>query len=124
MARRLLIIEDDPSIQKVAQLALERLAGWEVLLASSGQEGLDKARAEQPDGVLMDVAMPGMDGLTTLGKLREDAATAGIPVILLTARTQGQQLREYDELALAGVIAKPFDPMGLAKQISAAFGWS
>ncbi|MCU1372755.1 MAG: response regulator receiver protein, partial [Actinomycetia bacterium] len=85
---------------------------------------LAMARAEQPDAIILDVMMPGMDGPATLAELRADPATADIPVVFLTAKVQSIERRRLEELGAAGVVAKPFDPMTLAGELSAAFGWT
>lgn len=121
--RRVLLVDDEDDIRFVARASLERLAGWDVLAASSGAEGIELARAEQPDAIVLDVMMPGMDGPATLAALRADPATAGIPVVFLTAKIQAEERRRLEELGAAGVVAKPFDPMGLADELRAAFGW-
>jgi CheY-like chemotaxis protein len=123
-ARRVLLVDDEDDIRLVARASLERLAGWQVLAASSGREGIDVARAEQPDAIVLDVMMPGLDGPGTLVELRADPATADIPVVFLTAKVQAAERRRLEELGAAGVVAKPFDPMTLAGELSAAFGWA
>lgn len=122
--RKLLIVDDEDDIREVAQLSLEMVAGWEVVTASSGALGIQAAEAERPDGILLDVMMPGMDGPATFGALRDNPATAGIPVILLTAKVQAADRRRFEELGVAGVLSKPFDPMTLAGEISALLGWN
>lgn len=121
--KRVLIIDNEPHIQEVAQICLETVAGWQVITADSGREGLVKAEAEQPDAILLDVMMPDMDGPTTFQKLQENRATRQIPVILLTAKVQASDRRRYAEMGLKDVIAKPFDPINLASQIAQALGW-
>jgi CheY-like chemotaxis protein len=121
--RRVLLVDDEDDIRFVARASLERLAGWDVLAASSGAEGIEIARAEQPDAIVLDVMMPGMDGPATLGELRADPATAAIPVVFLTAKIQAEERRRLEELGAAGVVAKPFDPLGLADELRAALGW-
>jgi CheY-like chemotaxis protein len=121
--KRVLIIDNEPHIQEVAQICLETVAGWQVIAADSGQEGLIKAAAEQPDAILLDVMMPDMDGPTTFQKLQENAATQKIPVILLTAKVQASDRRRYAEMGLNHVIAKPFNPINLATEIAQALGW-
>jgi CheY-like chemotaxis protein len=123
-ARRVLLVDDEDDIRLVARASLERLAGWEVLAASSGREGIALAKAERPDAIVLDVMMPGLDGPGTLVELRADAATADIPVVFLTAKVQAAERRRLEELGAAGVVAKPFDPMTLAGELSSAFGWS
>ena len=75
MVRRVLIIDDEDDIREVAALSLESVAGWEVIRASSGVEGLARAAEYQPDAILLDVMMPGMDGPTTFRELRKNSAT-------------------------------------------------
>lgn len=82
------------------------------------------ARTEQPDVVLLDVMMPGMDGPQTAAKLQEDPSTRTIPVVFLTAKLSDPDTLNIPERNLAGVIAKPFDPMTLAAEISQLLGWA
>ena len=119
--QRILYVEDEPDIQTVAKLALEMIGGYQVMICSGGQEALDKVGAFAPDLILLDVMMPGMDGPSTLQKLRADPATAAIPVIFLTAKVQSSEVAQYQELGALNVIAKPFDPMTLAAQVAACW---
>lgn len=121
--RRILIIDDEEDIREVAGLALEATAGWQVLTASSGIEGIAIATAEQPDAILMDVMMPGVDGPTTFRNMQQDSLVAHIPVLLLTAKVQGVDQRRFASLGVAAILFKPFDPLTLASQISEALGW-
>lgn len=121
--RRVLVVDDDDAIREVAEVALGIVGGWDVVAASSGAECVRRASEVQPEAILLDVMMPGMDGPTTVEKLREDPATQDIPVILLTAKVQPSELRAWERLDLAGVIAKPFDPMTLAAKVAALLGW-
>jgi CheY-like chemotaxis protein len=123
VARRILIIDDEDDIREVAALSLETVAGWEVATASSGSSGLAKAIDYQPDAVLLDVMMPGMDGPTTFRELRKNPATAHIPVLLLTAKVQSNDQRSFADLGVEAVLFKPFDPLTLATQISTVLGW-
>jgi CheY-like chemotaxis protein len=119
--RRILVIDDEEDIREVAQAALEEMAGWTVEGASSAAEGLATAAAEPPDAILLDVMMPGTDGFEVLVRLKADARTAGVPVILLTAKVQVASRRLSSEAA--GVILKPFDPLMLASQVAQLLGW-
>lgn len=121
--RRILLVDDEDDIREVAQLSLEMVAGWDVLTASSGREALMRAASEKPDAILLDVMMPGMDGPTTFRALQESEHTRAIPVILLTAKVQASDRKRFDDLGVAGVLSKPFDPMELANQVSQALGW-
>ena len=123
MARRILIIDDEDDIREVAALSLETVANWEVITANSGRAGIESAAKEQPDAILLDVMMPEMDGPTTFQELRKRAETAGIPVLLLTAKVQGADQRRFAGLGVSAVLVKPFDPLTLAQQISDVLGW-
>ncbi len=122
--RRILIIDDEDDIREVAALSLESVAGWEILTARSGAEGIETAKAEQPDAILMDVMMPAMDGPTTFREMQKVPEISAIPVVLLTAKVQGVDQRRFAGLGVAAVLFKPFDPLTLAEQMSAALGWS
>ena len=122
-ARSVLVVDDDDHIREVATLALEVVGGWRVISASSGEDAAEIARTEHPDAVLLDVMMPGVDGPSTIARLREDPTTAEIPVILLTAKNLSVDRRDFSQLALAGMIPKPFDPMTLADQVAQLLGW-
>jgi CheY-like chemotaxis protein len=123
MPKRVLIVDDEADIREVAALSLEMTAGWEVRTASSGAEALAVAAADAPDAILLDVMMPDMDGPTTFERLQANPATAPIPVVLLTAKVQAADQRRLHELGVAGVLSKPFDPMGLAGQLAEVLGW-
>jgi CheY-like chemotaxis protein len=124
MSRVVLIVDDDEHIREIAQVTLEAIAGWTVVTAASGQEGIARALAEQPDAILLDVMMPEMDGPTTVGKLKASESTRDIPVVLLTAKVQAEDKRNFMDLGIEGIISKPFDPMTLADEISHTLGWA
>ncbi len=124
MAHKILIIDDEDDIREVAALSLQTVAGWDVIMASSGAQGVARAAEQHPDAILLDVMMPGMDGPTTFRELRKNPATAGIPVLLLTAKVQGSDQRRFADLGVQAVLFKPFDPLTLSAQISSALGWS
>lgn len=114
-----LYVEDDPDIRVVAQLALEAVGGFRLRLCGSGQEALDAvAGGYAPDLMLLDVMMPSMDGPSTLAALRKLAATADTPAVFMTAKVQASEVAHYKSLGAVGVVAKPFDPMRLAQQVS------
>ncbi|MBD2384191.1 response regulator [Cylindrospermum sp. FACHB-282] len=121
--KRVLVVDDENAIQAVIQGCLEDIAGWEVLLASSGQEGLQLAEAQNPDGILLDVSMPQMSGIETFQKLQANFATQYIPVIFLTAKLQPEDRAQFSQLGILGVLAKPFEPMNLVYQVANIFGW-
>ena len=121
--RKVLIIDDEPGIRRIAEISLKAIATWTVLTAASGQEGLAIARTEQPDAILLDVMMPGMDGIATLRQLRDDGTIAQIPVVLLTAKAQTRERQEFDQLQISGVITKPFKAPELVKQMRSLLQW-
>jgi two-component system OmpR family response regulator len=114
---RILYVEDEPDIRLVAQMALQAVGGFTVIACASGQEALDAAPGAAADLLLLDVMMPGMDGPSTLKALRALPATAGTPVIFMTAKVQAAEVAVYKSLGALEVIPKPFDPMELSAQI-------
>jgi CheY-like chemotaxis protein len=124
MTKRVLAIDDEELVREVIQGCLEDIGGWEVLLAGSGSEGLAIAQSESLDAILLDVSMPGMDGIETFQKLQENFSTKEIPVILLTAKVQPTDKARFSQLGISGAIAKPFDPIALTDQVAEVLGWS
>lgn len=122
--KRILIVDDETGIRKITQISLNTIAGWETLVAASGQEGLTIAEAEQPDAILLDVMMPEMDGITTLQHLQANPATQTIPIILLTAKAQTAEQKQFAELPITGVITKPFKALDLVNQIRSLLKWN
>lgn len=122
--KRILIVDDDIGIRRIVQLSLNTIANWEVLLASSGSEGVAIAEAELPDAILLDVMMPGMDGIETLSKMQANPATKLIPIILLTAKSKVSAEKPFNHIAIAGVITKPFKAPQLVTQIRSILNWN
>jgi CheY-like chemotaxis protein len=118
-AYRLLHVEDDPNIREVVEMSLALDPGIMLKSCASGADALVAATDWEPDVILMDVMMPAMDGPETLSRLRENARTAKIPVVFMTARAQTREVEHFLSLGVAGVIAKPFDPMTLAATVRA-----
>ncbi len=118
-AKRILLVDDEDDIREVATISMQAVGGWEVCSAGGGEEAIAKAVAEQPDAILLDVMMPDIDGPTTFRRLQDDPRTRDIPVILLTAKAQAADRRFFDDLGVAGVLNKPFDPMQLPGQVAA-----
>lgn len=124
MTKRILFIDDEKDIQAVARLGLTMQAGWEVLTANSGTEGVAVAEVQQPDAILLDVMMPDMDGLATLKQLLANSKVQQIPVIFLTAKAQTTDRQDFLEAGATGVITKPFDSLTLADQVAEILNWS
>lgn len=114
---RILYVEDEPDIRVVAEIALEVVGGFTVTSCASGQEALAVVDRARPDLLLLDMMMPGMDGLSTLEALRAHPATAATPVIFMTAKVQASEIAHFRSVGALDVICKPFDPMALATQI-------
>lgn len=111
-----ILAEDDPDIQLVARLALKR-AGFDVTVVGNGQEALEAVQRTPPDVILLDWMMPELDGPETCRRLKSDPATAGIPVVFLTAKSQEAEIERGLSLGAAGYVTKPFDALALGQQI-------
>lgn len=123
MTRRVLIIDDEEAIQTIVKVSLELTAGWTVLTASSSSEGLEKAKRQRPDVILLDVMMPETDGVTLLRQLQAEPLTQAVPVIFLTAQARASERQSLEALA-TGLISKPFEPDIIAKQIKDILSWA
>lgn len=117
--RRILLVEDDDSIRTIAAMALEELGGHQVLAFASGEDAVQRGPAFQPELLVLDVSLPGMDGPQTLAALRQDPDMRMVPTVFLTAHTQARQIAELRKGGARDVIAKPFDPMHLCDRITA-----
>jgi CheY-like chemotaxis protein len=118
-ASKILVVDDDPDIRRIAALALERIGGFRVLLAGGAEEGLALVRTERPDLVLLDVSMPEADGPAMLATLRAAEATRGLPVVFFTAASGPAEVARLRSLGAAGVVPKPFDVADLPRLIRA-----
>jgi CheY-like chemotaxis protein len=117
---KILLIEDEDDIRRIAKLSLSRIGGMEVVDAASGIDGVRRAEEERPDAILLDVMMPGLDGPSTLAALRSNPRTASIPVVFLTAKAMPAEMARLRDLGARGVLTKPFDPATLPSQVRAA----
>jgi CheY-like chemotaxis protein len=115
--RVVLYVEDDPDIREVAAMSLELIGGLEVRACATGEEALAADDAFRPDVLLLDVMMPGMDGPTTLTRLRRDPRFAAAPAIFFTAKANPGEIQRLIDLGAVGVVGKPFDPGTLADEI-------
>jgi CheY-like chemotaxis protein len=121
-AKHILLVDDEQDIREVAALSLQAIGGWRVSSAADGGRAFVMALAEQPDAILLDVMMPGLDGPATFKRLQDNPQTRDIPVIFLTAKAQSADRRKFAELGVAGTLTKPFDPMTLTDQIATILG--
>jgi CheY-like chemotaxis protein len=113
---RILVADDDPIIRRLIEVNLG-LDGFEVETASGGEDALAQAKERSPDLILLDVMMPGITGWEVARLLKEDHETAGIPVVILSARTQDEDRRRGQALGVAAYVSKPFDPQALVELV-------
>ncbi len=106
------MVDDEHPLRHPSRVNLAA-AGMDVLEAADGREGLDLARSERPDLVLLDVMMPNVDGWAVARELAADEETRDIPIVFLTARADPADRRLGEELGGVGYVVKPFDPVGL-----------
>lgn len=114
---KILYVEDQLDIQMIAAVALESINSYQVKVCSSGEEALEIIEGFQPDLLLLDVMMPGMDGPQTLDAIREMDSYKSIPAIFMTAKVLPDEITALMELGALGVISKPFDPVLLGGEI-------
>lgn len=119
MSWRILYVDDDPDLREIAQMSLELDPELEVRCCGSGEEALGEIAAWRPDLLLLDVMMPEMDGPTTLGRVTQAGIAPDLVIVFITALAADRDTARLKALGAAGVITKPFDPMGLAEQVRA-----
>jgi len=115
---KILIIEDEKDIVKMLDYNLKK-EGFKAFSANNGEDGLDMARKENPDLVLLDLMLPGMDGLDVCKAIKNDAKTTHIPIIILTAKAQEADKIVGLELGADDYVTKPFSPRELIARIKA-----
>jgi CheY-like chemotaxis protein len=116
---RVLVVDDEPAIRALCSVNLRR-AGLEVLEAEDGIRGLERALAERPDLVVLDVMMPGLDGFQLAARLRRDERTRRIPLVFLTAEDDRKKHARARALGALAYVGKPFDPAALADLVAGA----
>jgi DNA-binding response OmpR family regulator len=114
--RRVLVVDDERSIRMLCRVNLHA-SGMEVLEADDGEAGLEVARRERPDLILLDVMMPGLDGWCVARELAADKSTKDIPIIFVTARADPADRRRGEQLGGVGYVVKPFDPVGIGELV-------
>ncbi|MFQ4135207.1 response regulator [Nodosilinea sp. PGN35] len=124
MSKRILVIDDELDIREVVCLSLEEFGGWQTDSAGSGQAGVAKATAAAWDAILLDVSMPDMDGFAVFAQLQAHAQARAIPVILLTAKVLTSDRDRFAALGVAGIIAKPFNPVTVWQQVAQILDWA
>ena len=119
---KILFVDDEEDIRKVGEVSLAKVGNHDVHVAANVDEAMTVLSSEVPDLILLDVMMPGTDGLTMLERLRADSGTKDIPVIFMTAKVQKHEVEDYMARGAKGVIKKPFDPLTLPDEIGAIVG--
>ncbi|MFA5899614.1 MAG: response regulator [Hyphomicrobium sp.] len=118
MLSRITCVEDDPDIREIVAMALARSGAISVDLCASGAEAIERSEIFAPDLVLLDVEMPGMDGVETYARLRRIPALTETPIVFMTARAMAAEIAGFRRMGAADVITKPFDPLTLAERLA------
>jgi DNA-binding response OmpR family regulator len=118
MAKRILIIEDDPAVLRAMSFMLEK-EGYEVLTATNGLEGLTKAKGENPDLLILDVMLPGIDGFEICHRLRAESQTAQLPILMLSAKGQAADKAMGLQVGANEYLTKPVERLVLLDKVKA-----
>lgn len=121
MKKNILVVDDDPMNLKLAEFTLAQ-NGYDVITASSGEEGITKLKRGNISLVLLDIEMPGMNGIETLTRIREDDGTNGVPVVFLTSSGDKQDVINAGKLGAVGYVKKPFLPKELLERVGKVIG--
>jgi adenylate cyclase len=114
--KKILLVDDEPEFVDMIRMRLEA-NGYEVIVAHNGAEGLKKAAEENPNLILLDVMMPGMDGFRVLATLRQTVGTEYVPVVMLTARGESKSLFKAQDLGVVDYLIKPCDAKALMEVV-------
>ena len=117
MAFKILVVDDEPTIVRLMEFILAR-QGHEMIVAVNGEEALEKIKSQQPDLVLLDIMMPRIDGYEVAQRLRADPATASLPIIMLSAKAQDEDIRKGVEVGVDEYVTKPFTPDHLVQVVA------
>ena len=121
MAYKILVVDDEPTIVRLMEFILAR-QGHEILVAVNGEEALEKIKSQHPDLVLLDIMMPRIDGYEVAQRLRADPATASLPIIMLSAKAQEEDIRKGVDVGVNEYITKPFTPDHLVQVVTEYLG--
>lgn len=117
MAYKILVVDDEPTIVRLMEFILAR-QGHEMIVAVNGEEALEKIKSQHPDLVLLDIMMPRIDGYEVAQRLRADPATAALPIIMLSAKAQDEDIRKGVEVGVDEYVTKPFTPDHLVQVVT------
>lgn len=115
--KKILLVEDEKDLVETVSLRLEA-AGYEIIPAYDGREGLEKAKREKPDLIILDLMLPKMDGYKVCGLLKADTRYNKIPIVMFTARAQESDKKMGQEVGADAYITKPFEPEALLEKIN------
>lgn len=121
MGKKILIIDDEPQLVEMLSMRLEA-NGYEVISANDGQEGLEKARNDAPDLLILDLMLPKIDGFKVCGLLKNDSRFKKIPIILFSAKAQEEDRKLGAEVGADVYMTKPFEPVSLLEKIKELLG--
>ncbi len=121
--RLILVVDDEEHLRELVQACLEDLGGWDTLVAGSGEQCLETLKTAQPNAILLDISMPGMDGIAVYDRIQSDPKTRSIPVILLTAKVLPSDRAKFAQMGVTGVISKPIQPVTLTEEVAEILGW-
>lgn len=113
----ILCIDNESDILEIVKFALETIGNFKLEMCASGKEALERAASSHPDMILLDVMMPGMDGITVFKELRRIPALANVPIVFMTAKVRPAEVLRYQNMGAQGVISKPFDSMALPRVV-------
>jgi CheY-like chemotaxis protein len=117
VSKKILMVDDDQRLLRVVSMYLA-MEGYEIISAPDGEAGLREAQQQRPDLIIMDVMMPGMDGITACTRLRTDPKTADIPVLLFSALSGSEDVERARQAGANHLITKPFNLVGLAEVVN------
>ncbi|MCX8126601.1 MAG: response regulator [Dehalococcoidia bacterium] len=117
MAKKILVVEDDPAALRLVQYTLQR-EGYEVITASNGLEGLKKATGESPDLLVLDVMLPGIDGFEIASRLRAQPATAGMPILMMSAKAREVDRATGLKAGADDYVTKPVAPAEISRKVA------
>ncbi|MDD4954550.1 MAG: response regulator, partial [Candidatus Omnitrophica bacterium] len=121
--KKILIVDDEPDIVKTTSIMLD-LEGYEIIAAVSGEDAIEKIRIDKPDLIILDVVLPGINGKEITLRLKEDSRYKNIPIILITAQTQRNELEKLKKLPADFCLTKPFDSALLTLKVKELLGLS
>ncbi|MEY2977732.1 MAG: response regulator [Prochlorotrichaceae cyanobacterium] len=120
---KILIVDDEEHLRELVQACLEDLAGWQTYCAASGEDCLQLLQTESVDAILLDISMPGMDGMMVYERIKATPQHQSIPVIFLTAKVLPSDRAKFIQIGVTGIIPKPIDPATLVFEIAEILGW-